>query len=796
MSRLGAIAFLATILSLPVAAEGAAQTPSFVEASRQLSQAEAQIRSADKELDAKVDSDEQKLLRQSISASRAAVRSVTEQIAGDIELVDERLAGLGPASSNDGPDLVAQRRSLVRQRAIYDAAVKRGSLAQIEADQLISEIDRSTSEQFSQTISVRVFSPLTPAFWQAVLESVPRDLRRIKLFLDQGRLQIREQGRHGLPWQPVLGLILAAIVLFPVRRFARGAGQKWLIDGAPGHRLRRSANAVWRMVLGTATPLIAAFLAVQGLRWGRLLPPRWSGMLDDLVTAAGLAGFSAAVIGAVLLKDQRSWRIAPISDETATALRPLSWCLALLIAANILVESFNAAVGASGAASVMTHMVEASLYIALIASFLILVAKLRSERSDDDEGDAAAQSMRLSFAVLPLWILVVGASACILAGYVALGLAIVQFISWGTLLGCSLYLLSKVADDVITTVFSRSGAVGSALVRSVGVRASVVEQFGLLLSGLVRMLLVLVTIGLLMDPFGMGGGLSAIFGRLDGLVRGVDVGGVSISPGSILRGVAVLLVGLAAVRAFVRWLEASYLPATDLDGSGRNSILLVARYIGFALSGIWALASLGIGLERIALLLSALSVGIGFGLQAITQNFISGLILLAERPIKIGDLIRVGNDEGDVKRISVRSTAIQLGDHSTLIVPNSELITKPILNKTLSGPLGRIQIQFSTAIEADVDQVRNLVLTAIAKEGAVRQEPAPALFVDGIADGRILFNCIAHVGSPREAYGARSNILMSILSSFKEVDVPIGTAPAQMQLVASTRQPGEQRDEG
>ena len=250
-----------------------------------------------------------------------------------------------------------------------------------------------------------------------------------------------------------------------------------------------------------------------------------------------------------------------------------------------------------------------------------------------------------------------------------------------------------------------------------------------------------------------------------------------------------LAIALTLVRAFMRWLEGRYLPATELDGSGRNSVSLVARYVGIALAVIWALASLGIGIERIALLLSALSVGIGFGLQAITQNFVSGLILLAERPIKIGDLIRVGTDEGDVKRISVRSTEITLADHSTLIVPNSELITKSVLNKTLASPLGRIQVQFSVPLGTDAARVRQLVLDAFVREEAVLDDPAPSAFIDAIVDGRIAFNCFAHVPSPRAAYGARSNILLELLTRFRDEGIEMGTVPQRLELVAAPGDP-------
>jgi small-conductance mechanosensitive channel len=305
-----------------------------------------------------------------------------------------------------------------------------------------------------------------------------------------------------------------------------------------------------------------------------------------------------------------------------------------------------------------------------------------------------------------------------------------------------------------------------------------------LLSGVVRLTLALIALGLFFVPFGTGSGIGTLIARLGLLAQGVQVGGIAVSPGAIVRGVAVLFIGLTLVRAFRRWLEEKYLPATDLDGSARNSVGLVARYVGIALAVIWALASLGIGIERIALLLSALSVGIGFGLQAITSNFVSGLILLAERPIKIGDWIRVGTDEGDVKRISVRSTEIALADHSTLIVPNSELITKSVLNKTLSGPLGRIQIQFSVPLEVDADRVSAIVAETFAAEPDILDDPAPKVFIDSIADGRIFFNCFAHVASPRVAYGARSSTLTVLLRRFRIENIDIGTKPQKMELIS------------
>jgi small-conductance mechanosensitive channel len=768
-------------LLLLLSGRAVAQDLSLVAASRQLAQAENEIRTVDRSLDTRIDADEQKRLRAKAVASGLAINEAVDQLREQLVLADQRVTGLGTvaAGAQEAPEVVRQRAALSRQRAAIDAAIKRGGLAGVEADQLVTEIDRSQAEQFSQALSVKVASPVTPAFWRAVLASVPRDLRRIDLFLAQGSAQIRAQGRDGLPWQLGLGLILGGFVLFPARAFAKRAGQRWLIEGAPGHRLRRSANAAWRVLVGTLSPLLAAALVVQGLRWSGLLPERWSALLDAFVAAAGFAGFSAAITGAVLMRSQPSWRIAPIDDATANKLRPLTWILAGIAAVGIMLGSFNTVVGASHAAIVVSHAIEALFNLALFGTLLVILGRLREESADGEDADSLSTSAGLGILILPLWLLLLLGSVALLVGYVEFSLVVTQFIAWATVLGCALYVMMKAADDIATTLFARTGRIGLTLTRTAGVRGSVVEQFGLLLSGVLRLVLVVIALGLLMDPFGAGGGLTSIFGRLGTLARGIQIGGVSISLGTILRGIIVLLVGLALVRGFMAWLENRYLPATDLDGSGRNSVSLIARYIGFALAGIWALASLGIGVERIALLLSALSVGIGFGLQAITQNFISGLILLAERPIKIGDLVRIGNDEGDVRRISVRSTEIELGDHSTLIVPNSELITKSVLNKTLAGPLGRIQIKFSTPITTKVEQIHAIVMAAIGEEAAVLDDPAPKLFVDGIVDDRIEFNCVAHVSSPRATYAARSNILMAILHRLQVEEVPVGTVPQQ-----------------
>ncbi len=771
------------VLSLGLASPVWAQADPATDPAARLAQAEKDVRSVDQSLDTRMDADDRKLLLAKVLAAKTAASGAAGDLQDQLALLDAKLTGLGTvaAGSSEAPDIKRQRAALTRQRSAIDSAIKRGNLIGVEAQQLADEIERSEAEQFSEKITTRSPSPLSPSFWSGLGDAFSRDLRRVTAFLEIGQEQAAEALRSHRPWHALAGLLLGLLIVGPGQVAARRMGQRMLTEGVPGRRVRRSTYALWRVAVGTFAPLLAALSIAQGLRWSGLVADRWEPLLGAFVGGCAFSGFTFSVLGALLMRSRPSWRIAAISDNGAARLRPYSLLLALLAFLGVIYAQFNASVGVSKAAQEATQAVFALLHILLVSAVLVTVARLRTAKMEAAE-DADRNESVSGLVSLIAWILVSTATIALLLGYFSLSLFLLQMVTWATVLGSAVYLLMAAIDDLATTIFDRSSRFGMALVRSLGLRGSAVEQFGVLLSGLLRLAVLLMGFSLLLSPFGAGN-VASLFSRLGALAEGFEVGGVAVSPGAILRGMLVLLIGLALVRGFMRWLERRYLPVTDLDGSGRNSVSLVARYVGIALAVIWGLASLGIGIERIAILLSALSVGIGFGLQAITQNFVSGLILLAERPIKIGDLVRVGQDEGDVKRISVRSTEIELPDHSTLIVPNSELITKIVLNKTLASPLGRMQIQFSVPIETDADKVREIVLATYADEPAVLAEPAYSLFIDSIADGRIFFNSFAHVASPRAAYGARSNVFTVLLRRFREEGIEIGTVPQRMELI-------------
>src|SRR5207253_5035387 len=157
-------------------------------------------------------------------------------------------------------------------------------------------------------------------------------------------------------------------------------------------------------------------------------------------------------------------------------------------------------------------------------------------------------------------------------------------------------------------------------------------------------------------------------------------------------------------------------------------------YLGAIAAVTLALSGLGFDLQKIALIAGALSVGIGFGLQSIVSNFVSGLILLTERPIRVGDSIVVKGEEGWVRRIRVRATEIETFDRASVIIPNSEFITGVVKNWTRTNTLGRIVIKVAVGYESDPDQVRDILLDIARTHPQIVQSPPPGAFRLGFGD--------------------------------------------------------------
>ena len=286
-------------------------------------------------------------------------------------------------------------------------------------------------------------------------------------------------------------------------------------------------------------------------------------------------------------------------------------------------------------------------------------------------------------------------------------------------------------------------------------------------------MLIIVAALLVLAPWGIDS--KDALGTVRAAVFGFTLGGVTISLSTLAAAVAIFAVGFAITRGVQNWLETRYLPATGLDIGLRNSINTILGYLGIIVAAALALSQLGLSIDKLTLVAGALSVGIGFGLQSIVNNFVSGLILLWERPIRVGDWIDVGSEQGIVKRINVRATEIVTFDRASLIVPNAEFISGRVKNWVHSDRIGRIVIPISVAlVVADPDEVRGALTDVALSHREVLSDPKPRVFFIKIGNATLDFElrCFTDVDSLAIV---KSELLFDIFRRLREVkiDIPV-----------------------
>jgi small-conductance mechanosensitive channel len=249
---------------------------------------------------------------------------------------------------------------------------------------------------------------------------------------------------------------------------------------------------------------------------------------------------------------------------------------------------------------------------------------------------------------------------------------------------------------------------------------------------------------------------------------GFTVGGVTVSLSTLLGAGVLLVFGVIVTRAAQNWLSERFLPHTRLDAGVRNSIRTIFGYIGVVFALMISGTTLGLDLQKFALIAGALSVGIGFGLQGIVNNFVSGLILLWERGIRVGDWVVVGAEQGFVRHINARATEIETFERATLIVPNSTLVTGAVKNWMYADRIARIVVGVNVAYGTDPEQAREILIAAAKAQKLVLGIPAPLVLFSEMGDWALKFQLICFVDEALMAERVKSELNFDVYQRMRE----------------------------
>lgn len=762
-----ALAFAALLL----AAAGAFAQPTAEGVDARLDAMRAEVDRIQKGLDGEPGDEALQDLLGSALATQAAADKIADELSPTLKNVEARLGEIGPGPAGRGsaeaPDIAEQRSNLEKSRKTLDAQVKLARLLAVEGQQAAEQITQLRRARFNARLGERTASILSSRFWFELRDSLPRDAVRLRqLGTDLGT------AAAATPLGVWAMLALGAALAASLRTFSARWAIAIVSTRVPPGRLRRSLLALSLALMSLLGFGFAAHFLRLGFTWTAPPPEPVQALLNS---AVGLVCFCAYVEGAgrALLSARRpSWRLPPLYDTVAQGLRHYPLLLATVTGVGWIAERIAATVNAGLATAVaINDLVALSLGLVIAQALRRGEMLRRAARAALSDG-AAQPSSWVWIGALGLWLAVVAALACLLVGYVALGAFVVKQVAWIASVGATVYLVNAVIDDALMTWAGNRGSdAGEHLPK-------LRDQAAVLFSALLRLAVLMFGLIAIVAPFGQGP--EELLQRTDRLREGLAIGEIRLQPGTVLQGLVVFVLGIVCVRLLQRWLADRYLPTTGLDTGMRESATTLLGYVGSVVAVALALSAVGLGLERIAWVASALSVGIGFGLQAVVQNFVSGLILLAERPVKVGDWVTLPGVDGDIRRINVRATEIQMSDRSTVIVPNSEFITKIVRNVTHASPLGLVQIKLPVPLDTDAEAVRTLMLAAFAAHEHVLESPAPNVFLDGIDGGRLVFNATGSVASPRLAYATKSALLFEILKQLKEAGLPLAAEPTML----------------
>ncbi|MEP9376875.1 DUF3772 domain-containing protein [Aquabacter sp. CN5-332] len=692
-----------------------------------------------------------------------------------------RLQELGPPPAEgappEEPTAAAAREQLNAQIATIDAALKQYVALTSRADQLSDQIAGRRRSLFADQLFDRSNSVLDPELWAAAASAFKVEIRALRfLFVDWGGYASQ---RHGI-W--LLGAIIAgALAVFAViftggrmlrRRFRCPPPE----DGEHYPRFRSAREAVKVALFNALTAPLAVLGASSFLTGFDLVPPRVQDVLHGLVVAVFIQAIGHAV-GRAVLAPHEPWRRLPnISDRGAQiSYRYYSWTVwTLSIAAflNIMHRSLFSPV----ALTVVTSAIMALLIGGFIARSLIGLARAAEE--DDESSGATAEAptgvMRLLQPLrLVIWLVLAAIIVSLATGYVSFAAFISARIVMVTAVVGGLYVLNALIDSFFETL--RSDTHQARLVsKTLGLKPNRLELIGVILAALLKLCLLFMALLL------VAGSWTSTTDIMDTVERasfGVRIGTTTITLWNVLYAVLLLLLGVLVARTFQRWMANKFLPRTGLEPSLQSSISTVVGYVGTIIACAVAMSEVGLNLENVALVAGALSVGIGFGLQSIVSNFVSGLILLAERPIRVGDTINVKGEEGYVRRISVRSTEIETFERSTVIVPNSDLITGMVKNFTHSNTTGRVIVAINATYDADVDEVRDILVAAACDHPQVIQSPPPRVFLTKFTDAGLIFELRCVVANVDYALTVKSDLHFSILTRFRKAGVGMACQP-------------------
>ncbi|MGI9381261.1 MAG: mechanosensitive ion channel domain-containing protein [Methyloligellaceae bacterium] len=694
------------------------------------------------------------------------LRKFSSELKPELDSSSLRLQRLGPAPKEGEPesDTLASQRTLIRDEvAAYSGLTKRAEVLLLRADQIIAVYNAKRRQEFLSRLLSRSQNFGDGNFWTQTLPNSVREMGRIT---DWTAGWIGKKLRQS--WLLFITTLFVAgaagLALFVLSyRLLRSVGTRTLGPDDDYTRSERGA-AILRRTLSVSLPIVGMFAVFQLVSSSfELLTATEFEFSRQFLLLISVAVFLLSAFRYSFIPRDRGEQLFRLHETSSRWLFRLASLYVMVWLVDHVLQLIEHTTLASLALGISRSLFFAIIYSIILGS-LLLVRLIRP-----DAGALSRQTYgwpRWIYGVVALFAFVIFAAA--LLGYVTLAHFIgSQIVTTGGLL----FLLSLVhlmAEYLSTPKknFSEDAEQDEdAHPPMINATQGVVLGIGL------DLLVLLIGIPLLLLQWGYE--WSEVRSWISSAFFGFQIGAFNLSLQSVFLAIGTFIAGLMLTRTVRRMFERRTEYVFADDTGTQDSIAKILTYLGFALTILVALSFVGLGLSNLVLIAGALSIGIGFGLQSIVNNFVSGLILLTERPIKKGDWIILNEVEGFVEQIKVRSTEIRTFDRSSVIIPNADLITGRVTNWTYGNKTGRVVVDVGVAYDSDPERVFELLMEIARSQPKALRNPQPRCLFSDFADSALIFSLRVYIANVEDTFEVRTSVRNAIWKKFREEGIEI-----------------------
>lgn len=715
-------------------------------------------------------------VRDLIAGSRARLSPVEAAV----KRAEERLALLGAAPKEGEPPeaaSVAREREAINKDLVFLRGQRTRVLANIDAaTALLDEFSAQRLSERYKRIARRGPPLVSLTLWSDAAKQTGAFARAVGAHFASWRSAQEKAGAPYLSIAGLIGAIAASFLMFgPVSEWLRRAFSVRIEAQEPTHA-RRVALAGVKMLTRIIPGVAGGFLVIETSRMlglvgeenVRVVHEIWRALIAYLLVDGFARGLFAP--------NAPAWRLADVASARARyAFALLLWIVIVVGANNV----FSAMISPEAAAlrrvaDGVTAMIVGALVFALCRKTVWIAPEKEPE-------GAALQTPSPSKGP---W----GAIRFVgrLVAFLMLAAPVAGYAGLADFAATRLYYLILLLTILWFVRASLKELTAWADQRLRNVRADGADDemraFEFWVGAGIDFILLLVAAPMLFILAGVNGGIVR-----DYIMRafvGFRIGDATFSLVDILMAVGAFVGILALTRLFQSAMQRGPFAHSRIDPGIQNSLTTLFGYVGLVIAAIVGLGLLGFNLTNLALIAGALSVGIGFGLQSIVNNFVSGIILLFERPVKVGDWIVTSSGEGIVKKISVRSTVLETFDRASVIIPNSELIASTVTNWTHKSALGRIRVSVGVAYGSDPEKVREVLLKCANDHPQIVRYPEPFVVWQDFGASSLNFELRAFISDIAKGLQVRTDLRFAIYKAFRAAGIEF-PFPAQDVFIRS-----------